>query len=94
MTGEDQSYDALRRICETVGHGVREWARADDGDGWFEVHTNSKEGLWTGLRDFLRPFRSVHKRYLFEYVAVYEFHVNLMAISSSFIAALVHRYSF
>lgn len=93
-TDEYQSYNALKRIRETVCHGAKEWARDDDGDGWFETHTNSNEGLWTGLRNFLRPFRGVHKRYLHGYVAVHEFRVNLKAISPTFIASLVHRHSF
>jgi transposase len=93
-TDEYQSYHALQRVRDTVCHALREWARDDDGDGWFEVHTTSEEGMWTGLRNFLRPFRGVHKRYLYQYLAVYEFQVNLKAISPSFIAALVHRYSF
>jgi transposase len=49
------------RLHVTVCHtpGKREWAR-DDGDGG-EVHTNTSEGFWTGLRNFLRPFRGVNK---------------------------------
>lgn len=93
-TDEYRSYDALQRIRQTVCHGAKEWARDDDGDGWFEIHTNSNEGLWTGLRNFLRPFRGVHKRYLHGYVAIHEFRVNLKAISPFFISALVHRHSF
>jgi transposase len=88
------SYNALQRVRVTVCHGAKEWARDDDGDGWFETHTNSTEGMWTGLRNFLRPFRGVHKRYLHGYVAIHEFRVNLKAISPTFIAALVHRHSF
>jgi transposase-like protein len=60
-TDEYQSYNALKRCRQTVCHGAKEWARDDDSDGWFETHTNSLEGLWTGLRNFLRPFRGVHK---------------------------------
>jgi transposase len=93
-TDEYPSYNALKRIRDTVCHGAKEWARDDDGDGWFETHTNSSEGLWTGLRNFLRPFRGVHKRYLHSYVAVHEFRVNLKAISPAFIASLVRRHSF
>lgn len=93
-TDEYQSYNALKRIRETVCHGIKEWARDDDGDGWFETHTNSIEGLWTGLRNFLRPFRGVHKRYLPGYVAIHECRVNLKAISPSFIATLVRSHSF
>jgi transposase len=99
-TDEYQSYNALRRVRDTVRdtlcHGAKEWARDDDGDGWFETHTNSNEGLWTGLRNVLRPFRGVHKRYLHGYVdvAIHEFRVNLKAISPQFIADLVRRHSF
>jgi len=93
-TDEYQSYDALQRIRETVCHSAKEWARDDDGDGWYETHTNSNEGLWTGLRNFLRPFRGIHKRYLYGYVAIHEFRVNLKAISPDFISALVQRHSF
>ena len=62
-----------QRIHQTVCHGFknREWARDDDGDGIREVHTNSIEGFWTGLRNFLRRFRGVNKRYLNDYVAFY-----------------------
>jgi transposase-like protein len=93
-TDEYQSYNALKRIRETVCHGVNEWARDDDGDGWFETHTNANEGLCTGLRNFLRPFRGVSKHFLHGYVAIHEFRVNLKAISPAFIAVLVHRHSF
>ena len=63
---------ATGRFHATVCHSRREWARDDDGDGIREVHSNSMEGIWTGLRNFLRPFRSVHKRYLAQYVAIFE----------------------
>ena len=92
-TDEYQSYNDLQRGRETVCHGVHEWARDDDGDGWFETHTNSNEGLWTGLRNFLRPFRGVSKHFLHGYVAIHEFRVNLKAISPAFIAALVRFHS-
>lgn len=34
----------------TVCHSKREYARDDDGDGICEVHCNTMEGIWTGLR--------------------------------------------
>jgi hypothetical protein len=40
--------------------GQREWARDDDRDGVREVHSNTIEGLWTGLRNHLRPLRGVN----------------------------------
>ena len=68
-TDEWRAYQRLAetgRAHATVNHspGQREWARDDDGDGVREVHVNTQEGLWTGLRDFLRPFRGIHKRSL------------------------------
>jgi transposase len=93
-TDEYQSYNALQRVRDTVCHGLREWARDDDLDDWFETHTNSIEGLWTGLRNFLRPFRGVHKSYLHGYVAIYQFRVNFKAISPTFISALVRHHLF
>ena len=75
-------------------HGIKEWARDDDGEGIREVHTNSAEGMWMGLRNFLRPFRGVHKKYLAGYAAVHECRINLKRISPVFISALVKVHSF
>jgi transposase len=87
-TDEYDSYNGIERPRSMVAHGIKEWARDDHGDGIREVHTNTTEGLWTGLRNFLRPFRGVHKRYLCGYVAVHECSVNLKRISPVFISAL------
>src|SRR5262249_42860785 len=38
------------RSRATVCHADGEWARDDDGDGIREVHVNTREGLWTGVR--------------------------------------------
>ncbi len=88
-TDEYDSYKQLERTHTTVTHSRNEWARDDDGDGVREVHTNTCEGMWAGLRTFLRAFRGVHKQFLSGYVAIHEFRVNLKAMSVSFIAALV-----
>ncbi len=88
-TDEYDSYNHLQRTRSTVCHGKKEWARDDDGDGIREVHTNTLEGLWAGLRTFLRVFRGVHKRFLSGYVAVHEFRVNLKHITVGFISSLV-----
>jgi len=73
----------------TVCHGAKEWARDDDGDGIREVPTNTIEGLWTTVRNFLRPFRGVHKKYLKYYLAICEHRINRKRISPAFIAGLV-----
>jgi transposase-like protein len=93
-TDEYDSYNRIARSRTTVTHGIKEWARDDDGDGIREVHTNTAEGMWTGLRNFLRPFRGVHKAYLSGYVAVHEFRVNLKRISPAFISSLVRCHTF
>jgi len=93
-TDEYDSYNGIERQRSTVAHGIKEWARDDDGDGIFEVHTNTIEGLWTGLRNFLRPLRGVSKYFLSGYVAIHEFRVNLKRISPAFISNLVAVHSF
>ena len=47
------------RVHRTVDHSGPKstWAIDRDGDGRREVHCNTLEGLWTGVRNFLRPFR-------------------------------------
>jgi transposase-like protein len=88
-TDEWQGYNHIARSHVTVNHGTHEWARDDDGDGIREVHINTTEGMWTGVRNFLRPFRGVHKDHLSGYVAMTEHRINLKCIAPGFIAALV-----
>ena len=88
-TDEWPGYGRIKRWHSTVGHGAKEWARDDDGDGIREVHTNTIEGLWTTVRNFLRPFRGVHKQYLKYYLAMCEHRINRKRISPAFIAGLV-----
>ena len=80
---------ALGRGHATVCHADREWARDDDGDGIREVHDNTLEGLWTGLRNFLRPFRGVNKAYLHQYVAMFEWGYDVKRATPSFLRALL-----
>ncbi|MFM8330154.1 MAG: IS1595 family transposase [Candidatus Methylumidiphilus sp.] len=64
-TDESPAYNrvgASGRGHRTVCHSAGEYARDDDGDGIRETHCNTMEGIWTGLRNFLRPFRGVHKK--------------------------------
>jgi len=66
-----------------------EWARDDDGDGVREVHCNTLEGSWTGLRNFLRPFRGVSKGYLEQYVAMFEWAYRLKRVTADFLRLLL-----
>lgn len=69
--------------------GQRVWARDADGDGVREVHNNTAEGAWAGLRNFLRPFRGVSKWFLRQYVAVFAWGYNLKRATAEFLRALL-----
>lgn len=84
-----RGYNHIQRTHEIVLHKDSEWARDADGDGLYEVHTNTIEGVWTTLRNFLRPFRGVHKKFLAGYIAICEFAMNLKSVSVDFISKLV-----
>ena len=74
-TDEWNGYKPLARCGRghaTVNHNRGEFARDDDGDGVREVHCSTLEGIWTGLRNFLRPFRDVNKAYLEQYVIMFQ----------------------
>ena len=79
---------ATGRGHATVCHTAHEWARDDDGDGVREVHNNTLEGLWTGLRNFLRPFRGVSKWFLDEYVGIFVWGHTLKTVTGEFLRAL------
>lgn len=92
-TDEWQAYQHIIRTHATVCHAKHEWARDDDGDGIREVHINTTEGMWTDVRNYLRPFKGVHKVYLSGYVAMAEFRRNLKRISPQFIVLLVSAHT-
>ncbi len=95
-TDEWPSYRGLpdcQRVHRTVNHGQKQWAKDQDGDGLNEVHTNTIEGLWTGLRNLLRTFRGVCKWYLYQYCAVHEWRCNTKAITPEFCQALCFNYN-
>jgi hypothetical protein len=43
------------------------------------------EGIWTGRRNFLRAFRRVSRRYLSQYVAMFEWAFNVKGITDRFL---------
>jgi transposase-like protein len=47
------------------------------------------EGIWTGLRNFLRPFRGVNKVYLEQYVIMFEWAHNLKKVTDEFLRILL-----
>ena len=92
FTDESHAYNRITasgRAHSTVCHSAKEYARDDDQDGIDEVHCNSCEGLWTGLRNFLRPFRGVNKRNLAQYVAIFENAFNFKENTQEVIRAMI-----
>jgi len=77
------------RDRQSVNHSDGEWARDADEDGLKEVHCNTIEGIWTGLRNFLRRFRGVHKKYLAQYLAIFEWEHNLKSVTGEFLRMLM-----
>ncbi len=67
--------------------------RDGDGDGIREVHDNTLEGLWTGLRNFLRPFRGANKKYIYQYVKIFEWGNKVKRATSPFLRAMLGRES-
>ena len=80
---------AMGRDRSTVCHADKEWARDDDGDGIREIHINTMEGLWTGMRNFLRLFRGVSKKYLYQYVAMFEWDNNVKRVTPVLLSAVL-----
>jgi transposase-like protein len=79
------------RVHVTVDHSGPKgtWAIDADGDGVREVHCDTMEGLWTGLRNFLRPFRGVSKWCESQYVAMFEWGHNIKEVTDEFLAVML-----
>jgi len=91
-TDESKAYNRISqsgRKHSTVCHSRKEYARDDNRDGILEVHCNSCEGLWTELRNFLRPFKGVHKKYLAQYIAQFENAFNFKQHFEDIIRAMI-----
>ena len=82
---------ARGRVRAAVSHAGprRTWARDLDGDGVREAHTNTCEGRWVGLRNFLRPFRGVNKIYLEQYIKMFEWSHNIKRVTDVFLRLLL-----
>jgi transposase len=80
------------RVHRSVDHSGPKWTWAldRDGDGVPKVHCNTLEGLWTDVRNFLRPFRGVSKWFLAQYVAVFQWGYNLNEVTDEFMRILLN----
>ena len=93
-TDEWKGYSGLPRmgrVHRAVDHSGPKgtWAIDADGDGVREVHCDTMEGLWTGLRNFLRPFRGVSKWCASQYVAMFQWGHNIKEVSDEFLRILL-----
>jgi len=76
-------YNIYSRLVEwgyyhkTVCHSKGEYARDEDGDGFYEVHTNTIEGVWSLLRSWLRSHRGISQEHLPSYIGFFEFAHNV-----------------
>jgi transposase-like protein len=79
------------RVHVTADHsGPRSTYAVDaDGDGVREVHCNTMEGIWTGARNFLRPFRGVSKWCESQYVAMFEWGHNIKEVTDQFLNVML-----
>ncbi|MFN5473924.1 MAG: hypothetical protein ACK5CR_18375 [Pseudanabaena sp.] len=68
-------------------------AEDEDGDGFYEVHCNTMDGIWGGLRNFLHPFRGIHKKCLYLYVALFEWGHNLRWFDFDFLRRILFPHS-
>lgn len=92
FTDEAYHFQVVAEEVDThyaLNHNQHEFARDPDDDGFHEIHSNTIEGIWGGLRHYLRRFRGAHKDYLPQYVAMYEWAFNLKDVSDDFIRLLL-----
>jgi transposase-like protein len=88
-------YDIYARLSEwgyahkTVCHSAGEYARDDDGDGFCEVHVNTREGFWSLLRSWLRPHRGISQENLPLYLGFFEFVHNAKKRGKALLGSLL-----
>ena len=74
---------------KTVCHSKGEYARDEDGDGFYEVHMNTMEGVWSLLRSWLRPHRGISQEHLPYYIDFFEFVHNTRARGKSLLKIML-----
>jgi hypothetical protein len=79
------------RVHRRVDHSGPKWTRALDldGDGVRAVPGHTREGLWTGVRNVLRPSRGVSQWFLAQDVAIFPWGYNLKEVPDEFMRALL-----
>ena len=95
LSPPQDEYTIYARITEwgyghkTVNHGQGEYARDEDGDGFYEVHVNTMEGFWSLLRSWLRPHRGISQDKLPLYLGFFEFVHNVRKRGKTLLPSLL-----
>jgi transposase len=84
----DSRLDQWSYAHKSVCHSRGEYARDDDGDGFHEVHVNTREGFWSLLRSWLRPHRGISQENLPLYLGFFEFVHNVRRRGKALLGAL------
>lgn len=74
---------------QSVCHSRGEYARDADGDGVYEVHVNTMEGVWSLLRSWLRPHRGISQEHLPLYLSFFQFVHNARVRGKGLLGALL-----
>ena len=74
---------------KSVNHGQGEYARDEDGDGFYAVHVNTMEGFWSLLRSWLRPHRGISQDKLPLYLGFFEFVHNIRQRGKTLLPSLL-----
>src|SRR5262249_32159437 len=79
------------RVHQRVDHSGPKgtWALDRGGHGGGEGRPDTLAGLWTGVRNFLRPFRGVSKWFLAQYLVVFQWGYNLKEVTDEFMRVLL-----
>jgi hypothetical protein len=81
-------HDRVHRTVDQSGPKST-WAIDANGDGLRDVHCDTMEGLWSGLRNFRRRFRGVSKWRLSQYVVIFQWGHNLKCVTDKFMRVLL-----
>jgi transposase-like protein len=76
-------------VHQSVCHSRGEYARDEDGDGFHEVHVNTREGFWSLLRSWLRPHRGISQEKLPMYLGFFAFVHNVRRRSRALLGSLL-----
>lgn len=88
-------YDLYARLSaggyphKPVCHSIGEYARDDDGEGFWEVHVKTIEGFWSLLRSWLRPHRGISQENLPLYLGFFEFVHNAKKRGKALLGSLL-----